>query len=84
MRRPSHPNLFLVGLHISALQQRGRAGQGRAGQGRAGQGRAGQGRAIGDYRTGYDLSATVRRTGRPFAMGCEGLKRCQPALGGPL
>ena len=49
LRRPNHPNLFLLGfsskliLWLSSFYTR--AGQGRAGQGRAGQGRAGQGRA---------------------------------------
>ena len=60
LRRPNHPNLFLLGfstqpklLLVSSTVLMQQAGQGRpagqaclpAGQGRAGQGRAGQGRA---------------------------------------
>ena len=58
LRRPDHPNLFLLGfstqthsklLFISstASRARGRAGQGRARQGRGGAGRGGAGQGRG-------------------------------------
>ena len=58
LRRPDHPNLFLLGfstkthsklLFISStvLMQQAGQGVGQGGQGRAGQGRAGQGRGGG-------------------------------------
>ena len=62
LRRPNHPNLFLLGFRsklipwLSSLFMQGRAGQGKGREGKAGkagQGRAAQTRAGGGGALGY-------------------------------